>query len=42
MAVESIRSEVNLVEFSIYGVASLFERPGAPPVAEKKEEEEKK
>ena len=42
MAVDSSSSEVNLVEFSIYGVASLFERPGAPPVSEKKEEEEKK
>ena len=42
MAVDSSSSEVNLVEFSIYGVASLFERPGAPPVAEKKEEEANK
>ncbi|MSR31285.1 MAG: hypothetical protein EXR99_07255 [Gemmataceae bacterium] len=24
--------ETNLVEFTVYGVASLFERPGAPPI----------
>lgn len=41
MATDSSSTEVNLVEFSIYGVASLFERPGAPPVVESKDDEKK-
>jgi hypothetical protein len=25
--------EINIVELNLYGIASLFEKPGAPPIA---------